>query len=57
MRNALVKVSGKIKTHDLCSKNLFRKSFRLCGRSEKCGTAEEATKQYNTAHALCMVDS
>jgi hypothetical protein len=51
------KVVEKIKTHILCSIIFFRKSCRLWDNVENYGTARQATWQYNTAHALCMLDN
>jgi hypothetical protein len=51
------KVVDKIKTHVLCYVTFFRKSCRLWDNVEKYGTAGQATWQYNTAHALCMLDN
>jgi hypothetical protein len=49
------KVAEKSKTHTLYSTNCFRKSCRLRDNVENYGRARQATWQYNTAHALCVL--
>jgi len=48
-------VVEKIKTHILCSKNLFWKSCRLWDNVEKCRSARQATD--DMAHAHCLLDT
>ena len=55
MRNVSDNAVEKIKIRILCSITIFRKSYRLSGNVEKCGTAGEATDdsiRRNMAHEL-----
>jgi len=55
MRNAAEKICRE--KHILSLLNFFfRKSCRLWYNVQKYGTAKQTTWQYNTAHALCMLD-
>jgi hypothetical protein len=42
MRNVSEKDLDKITTRVLCSKTIFRKSYRFSGNVEKCGAAGQA---------------
>jgi len=52
---------GKNKRHILCSANIFGKSCRLSdnvGKKIRVLYSQTGHKwQYNTAHALCMLDT
>ena len=50
-------VVEKIKTHTICSITFFRKSCRLWDKVEKYGRPGQPTWQYNTAHALCLLEN
>jgi len=50
------KVVETIKTHNLCSKTIFRNWCRLWEKVEKYCRTEETTDD-NMAHALCMLDT
>jgi GH35 family endo-1,4-beta-xylanase len=50
------KVVEKIKTHILCSVNVFRKPCRFWDIVEKYYRTEQGTGG-NTAHAYCMLDT
>jgi hypothetical protein len=54
MRNVSDKSCREIKTHILCSINVFRKSYRLWDNVEKYCRTRRATD--NTAHAHCVLD-
>jgi hypothetical protein len=56
MRNVSDKYCRWIKTYVYYAITFFRKSWRLGHNVEKCGRARQATRQYNTAHAHCMMD-
>jgi len=48
---------GRIKTHILCPVKFSRKSCRLWDNVEKYNTTRQATGNYSTAHAHCLLDN
>jgi len=52
-----VKVLDKVKTHILCPMTFVTKIVSLMRRGKMFHSRTGHTWQYNTAHALCMLDN